>query len=92
MCWVLIEIRTADAMTCSHELGILGSLVETREGKLSTRYIVQILDEFTRQGSNGAHRFLVFELLGPTLEMVISDSSHHEDPEDRLESEIILNS
>lgn len=90
MQWVPIKIMTADATACSHELGILQSLAKRSNGSLSSRYIVQLLDEFPHQGPNGTHQCLVFELLGPTLDMVTSDYSDYTDPEQRLEPDTVL--
>ena len=81
---------TADATASSRELAVLQSLVERCKGSLSSRYVVQLLDDFSHQGPNGTHQCLVFELLGPTLDMVTSDYSDYNDPEERLESDIVL--
>ena len=90
MRWVSIKIMTADATACSHELGILNSLARHWHRGLRSTHIVQLLDDFTHQGPNGTHQCLVFELLGPTLDMVTSDYSDYNDPEQRLESDTVL--
>ncbi len=87
--WVSIKIMTADATAHSHELGILRSLASFRHGSTDT-YIVQLLDDFQHQGPNGTHQCPVFELLGPTLDMVISQYSDYNDPEERLEPDTVL--
>lgn len=57
-------------------------------------YVVQLLDEFCHEGSNGSHQCLVFELLGPSLYSVIE--SYRPLPWDvatvdnRLDSDVIL--
>ena len=82
---------TADATTDSGELSILRSLDKLCKGSLGTECIVQLLDEFSHQGPNGTHQCLVFELLGPTVDMVTSDYySVDNDPEESLEPDIVL--
>lgn len=90
MRWVSIKIMTADTTAYSHELSILESLAKSCKGSLDSRYIVQLLDEFSHQGPNGTHQCLVFELLGPTLDMVTSDYSDYDDREERLEPDTVL--
>lgn len=93
MQWVSIKIMTADATASLHELSVLRTLANRCTGHLSSRYIVQLLDEFLHQGPNGTHQCLVFELLGPTLDMVTSDYSDYredDDPDLPLEQDIIL--
>lgn len=36
-------------------------------------YIVQLLDFFSHHGPNGTHQCVVFELLGPSVDMVLED-------------------
>ena len=82
---------TADATTDSGELGILRSLAKLCKGSLGSKCIVQLLDEFTHQGPNGTHQCLVFELLGPTVDMLTSDYySVYSDPEESLEPDVVL--
>ena len=91
MRWVSIKILTADATTDAGELGILRSLAKLCKGSLGSKCIVQLLDEFSHQGPNGTHQCLVFELLGPTVDMVTSDYySVYSDPEESLEPDIVL--
>ena len=89
MRWVSIKIMTASATVKSQELALFRSLTKLCDGNLSSRYIVQLLDEFLHQGPNGTHQCLVFELLGPTVDMIISDCDPF-DPEDIPEAEVIL--
>ena len=88
--WVSIKIMTASATVESKELGVLRSLSTLCNGDLGSRYIVQLLDEFLHLGPNGTHQCLVFELLGPTLDRVISDYRDLADAEDALEAEVVL--
>ena len=82
---------TADATTDSGELGILRSPAKICKGSPGSKYIVQLLDEFFHQGPNGTHQCLVFELLGPTVDMVTYDYySVDSDPEESLEPDIVL--
>lgn len=78
---------TADSTKHSHELSTLRSLATHSQGDLCSKYIVQLLDEFLHQGPNGSHQCLVFELLGPTLDMIVSDYHTVGDP---LDPETIL--
>ena len=87
MRWVSVKIMTASATVKSQELALFRSLTALCDGDLSSRYIVQLLDEFLHQGPNGTHQCLVFELLGPTVDMIISTYHDLADPEDILEAE-----
>ena len=88
--WVSIKIMTADATTSSHELDILRSLAKRCHGSLNSWYIVQLLDDFLHRGPNGTHQYLVFELLGPTLDTITSDYSDYNDSELRLEPDTVF--
>jgi len=91
MRWVSIKIITAKAITDSDELGVLRSLAKLCKGSLSSKCIVQLLDQFSHYGPNEIHQCLVFELLGPTVDMVISDYySNYNDPKESLEPDIVL--
>lgn len=57
------------------------------EEGLYSKYIVQLLDSFSHQGPNGIHQCLVFELLGPSVDMVLAD---YREGQDALDSETIL--
>jgi serine/threonine-protein kinase SRPK3 len=67
----------------SRELLNLQSLQE----KYPSQHLVQLLDSFIHQGPNGSHQCLVFELLGPTVDFVVT--RYREDGES-LEPETIL--
>ncbi|KAF4764700.1 hypothetical protein HAV15_000964 [Penicillium sp. str.  len=73
--WVSLKIMTANSLI-SRELQNLKILERQSRGGLSSNYIVQLLDAFTHKGPNGAHQCLVFELLGPSVNKVLSD--YHE--------------
>lgn len=53
----------------------------------SLQYIFQLLDDFAHDGPNGVHQSLVLELLGPTVDMVLTDYSKGKD---KLQPEEIL--
>lgn len=78
---------TADSSKDSHELSIFKSLAKNSQGDLCSRHIVQLLDDFLHQGPNGCHQCLVFELLGPPIDMVVND---YREGGDTLEPEVIL--
>jgi serine/threonine-protein kinase SRPK3 len=44
-------------------------------------------DSFIHQGPNGGHQCLVFELLGPSVDIILEDSHSGRD---QLEAEIII--
>jgi serine/threonine protein kinase len=74
--WVSLKILTAESSRESRELR-----------NLTSKYIVQLFDAFTHQGPNGLHQCLVFELLGPSVDKVLTD---YYDSGDTLETEDIL--
>lgn len=94
--WVTLKIIRAEMTRgCpklseeSPKLSILQSLAKRCPAGLSSKYIIQLLDEFLHEGPNGTHQCLVFELLGPTLAN-ISNLYHHRysyKPEEPLEFE-----
>ncbi|KAJ5626710.1 hypothetical protein N7528_004137 [Penicillium herquei] len=84
--WVSLKIMTANS-SVSRELQMLKYLEEHSQGELSSNYVVQLLDTFTHEGPNGVHRCLVFELLGPSVDQVLSD--YHEG-RDKIDSETVL--
>lgn len=55
------------------ELCNLRLLEQHSEGRLSSHYIVQLLDSFSHEGPNGAHQCLVLELLGPSITKVVQE-------------------
>lgn len=85
--WVSVKIITAERTNQSHELQNLRALAERSKGSLASQYIVDLLDDFLHEGPNGCHQCLVFELLGPTINIEIEDL--HE-IEERLDPENLL--
>lgn len=71
----------------SGELGNLRFLQKQYGGNLSSKYIIQLLDDFTHDGPNGVHQCLVLELLDPTVDTVLRDYC---EGDDKLEPEDIL--
>ncbi|KAJ5544637.1 hypothetical protein N7461_006941 [Penicillium sp. DV-2018c] len=84
--WVSLKIMTADS-SISRELQILNFLEAQSRRGLASNYVVQLLDAFTHKGPNGVHQCLVFELLGPSVDKVLSD--YHES-QDKLHTETVL--
>ncbi|KAF4628859.1 hypothetical protein G7Y89_g9299 [Cudoniella acicularis] len=80
--WVSIKIIGANSTT-SKELEILQLL----EQKGVSENIVRLQNHFTHRGPNGTHQCLVFELLGPNIDVVVEDYHMVGDP---LEPEILL--
>ena len=66
-----LKIKTADSTDQFRELHTLRALSEHANGRTSSGYIVQLIDDFLHEGPNGCHQCLVFELLGPTLDVII---------------------
>ncbi len=85
--WVSIKIITADATAHSRELDVIQRLKKLCPQGLSSRHIIQLLDNFVHHGPNGTHQCLVFELLGPTLQTTNSDFNFLDE---RLDSEVVL--
>ena len=71
----------------SRELENLKFLERQSRRGLSSDYVVQLLDAFPHKGPNGVHQCLVFELLGPSVDKVLSD--YHES-HDKLYPETVL--
>ncbi|KAJ5334685.1 hypothetical protein N7452_007088 [Penicillium brevicompactum] len=77
--WASLKILTADAPV-SRELQNLKLLQS--QGGLGSNFLVELLDEFTHIGPNGVHQCLVFELLGPSVHIVLADyKTDQEKPE-----------
>jgi serine/threonine-protein kinase SRPK3 len=69
------------------ELHSLQSLGAHYPGSPSSKYIVQLLEQFVHKGPNGSHQCLVLELLGPSINAVI----HHQNKQkQRLTPNTIL--
>ena len=86
--WVSIKIMTADATSSSRELRNYQSLVaKCGEQGPGSQTIVRLFDHFVHSGPNGTHQCLVFELLGPTLGMVVEEIASYDDSECRFAPE-----
>lgn len=57
------------------------------QGGLGSNFLVELLDEFTHTGPNGVHQCLVFELLGPSVQIVLADSKTDQE---KLEPEFVF--
>lgn len=57
------------------------------QGGLGSNFLVELLDEFTHSGPNGVHQCLVFELLGPSVQIVLAD---YKTDQERLEPESVF--
>ena len=77
----------ADNTKESSELRDFRSLAAHSQGSLCSKYIVQLLDEFLHRGPNGSHQCLVFELLGPSVDIILEE---YREFGDRLEPETVL--
>ena len=82
-----VKIIIADRTNQSRELHSLRALAEYSKGNLGSKNIVQLLDDFLHKGPNGCHQCLVFELLGPTVDIIVNDC--HKEGE-RLDTETLL--
>lgn len=71
----------------SRELQNLKSLERQTQSGLSSNYVAQLLDAFPHKGPNVVHQCLVFELLSPSVDKVLSD--YHES-HDKLHPETVL--
>ncbi|KIW82485.1 hypothetical protein Z517_05512 [Fonsecaea pedrosoi CBS 271.37] len=78
---------TADRIDKSNELYNLRALAEHAKEDPGSEYIFQLLDGFLHQGPNGRLQCLVFELLGPTLNIIVED---YHSGGDRLDTETTL--
>jgi serine/threonine-protein kinase SRPK3 len=62
-------------------------LKEKANGDTRSKYFVQLFDNFVHEGPNGFHLCLVFELLGPTVNIVTSE---YLEGGERLDPETLL--
>lgn len=85
--WVSLKVMLAERTNKSRELHNLQAITEGSLGSPGSKYIVQLLDDFIHEGPNGCHQCLVFELLGPTVGVIVKD--YHTGRE-RLDTETIL--
>jgi serine/threonine-protein kinase SRPK3 len=85
--WASVKILTADRTNQSREFHNVRALAEHSKGSLGSEYIVQLFDDFLHECPNGYHQCLVFEWLGPTVNIIMND--YHEEGE-RLDTETLL--
>ncbi|PWY83239.1 kinase-like protein [Aspergillus sclerotioniger CBS 115572] len=86
--WVSLKIKTADTSQSSQELPNLEQLEKLAAPHgLGSRYICHLLDAFIHYGPNGIHQCLVFEMIGPTVDRIISD---YRELSDSLDPQTIL--
>ncbi|KAJ5312696.1 hypothetical protein N7508_003526 [Penicillium antarcticum] len=64
-----------------------GMACERQRVRLSSDYVVQLLDAFSHKGPNGVHQCLVLELLCPSIDKVLSD---YYESHDKLHPETVL--
>ncbi|KIV83111.1 hypothetical protein PV11_05165 [Exophiala sideris] len=89
--WVSIKIITADKTSQSRELQHHRALSKLSQGHLRSKHIVRLFDDFILDGPNGRHQCLVYELLGPPVNWMLSSSPHEcHVAEERLDPEDIL--
>lgn len=70
--WVAVKILIAltEPEKASKEIRVLQDL--SNNSMTNEAYAVRLLDHFYHEGPNGRHQCLVFELLGPSLDCVIT--------------------
>ncbi|KAK4152735.1 kinase-like domain-containing protein [Chaetomidium leptoderma] len=83
--WVSLKVTTADSTKSARELLMHQEL---HKALPKPHHLVQLLDSFVQQGPNGKHQCLVFELLGPAVDTIVTDY-YSGDPEP-LEATTIL--
>ena len=85
--WVSVKITRAERTNQSRELQILRALTQCSSVSPGSEHIVKLLDDFLHQGPNGCHQCLVFELLGPTVNVMVNDAYHFGE---RLDTDTII--
>ncbi|KFY41762.1 hypothetical protein V495_04802 [Pseudogymnoascus sp. VKM F-4514 (FW-929)] len=70
--YVALKILISDPSESTIELQILRhiSQIAPVEGN---KYVTKLLDEFEHQGPNGVHKCLVFELMGPSVTIMVEE-------------------
>ena len=81
-----IKIVTAERTGKSRELDSLSQIAKYSRESVESGSIIELLDEVVHDGPNGRHQCIVFELLGPTVDIYVAD--YHEDDEHLPHSEI----
>lgn len=72
--YVSLKVLTARTSTQNTEKMALNHLQQRHKGHPGERSFMSILDEFTMRGTNGYHKCLVSEVLGPTVWDVMASS------------------
>lgn len=87
--WVSIKIAKAARANQSRELQSLRALSQYSNTNPNPgfEHIVRLLDDFLLEGPNGCHQCLVFELLGPTVNVMVNDAHHFGE---RLDTDTII--
>ena len=85
--WVSVKIAKAERTKQSRELQILRALAQYSNKNPGSEHIVRLLDDFLHEGPNGCHQCLVFELLGPTVNIMVNDAHHFGE---RLDTDVII--
>ncbi|KAK5043116.1 hypothetical protein LTR13_000887 [Exophiala sideris] len=70
--WVSIKILKADRTSQSRELQHHRALSKLAQGHLLSKHIVRLFDDFILDGPNGRHLCLVFELLAPPVDWMVT--------------------
>lgn len=66
-----VKIAKAEELNQSRELQSLRALTKSKANS-SSEHIVYLIDDFIHKGPNGDHQCLVFELLGPTVDIEVA--------------------
>lgn len=70
--YVALKILVSEMSGSIHESEILRYLSQAAPTD-SAQYITRLLDEFEHQGSNGTHKCLVFEPMGPSVNSMVEE-------------------
>ncbi|TGJ82339.1 hypothetical protein E0Z10_g6416 [Xylaria hypoxylon] len=70
--YVALKIIIADFPQSTDELRILHHISQVAPAE-APRYVTQLLDSFDHPGPNGLHKCLVFEPMGPTVNIMVEE-------------------
>ena len=70
--YVALKVLVSEISGSITELRILRHIIEVAP-KEGARYITQLLDEFEHCGPNGIHKCLVFEPMGPSMNVMVEE-------------------
>jgi len=70
--WVAVKVITSDRTGNSRELASHRALAKHSRGLVEDVPLIHLLDDFLHTGVNGQHQCLVFELLGPSVNLVLA--------------------